>query len=52
LEIFYKNDNLILSKVTKGTSVGDCASNGTKFKPMRLTVQEIQRAQEWQNARV
>jgi hypothetical protein len=52
LKIFHKNNYFFSSQVSKGTSSDHCASNGTKIMPMRLTVQEIQRAQGRQNARV
>jgi hypothetical protein len=52
LKIFHKNNYLFSSQVSKGTSSDHCASNGTKIMPMRLAVQEIQRAQGRQNARV
>jgi hypothetical protein len=52
LKIFYENQYYFFSKVSKGTSLDHCASNGTEIMQMRLTVQEIQRAQGRQNARV
>jgi hypothetical protein len=44
LKIFEKKIIFLSRKYEKAREIDDCASNGTKIMPMRLTVQPVQNA--------